>query len=102
MRQVGKDIYIYIKEKKEKREKWIWWSKAMNLRGEKEVKRRRWKEEDRFCKFILFIYSFIYYLFVLIWIVVYGALIFVYNYYIMIMEIGLWYLNLDSSSNLIS
>ena len=35
----------------------------MNLRGEKEVKRRRWKEEDRFCKFILFIYSFIYYFF---------------------------------------
>ena len=30
-----------------------------------------------------------------------SALIFVYNYYIMIMEIGLWYLNLDYSSNLI-
>ena len=73
----------------------------MNLRGEKEVK-RRWKEEDRFFKFILFIYSFIYYFFMLIWIVGYGALIFVYNYYIMIMEIGLWYLNLDYSSNLIS
>ena len=66
------------------------------------MKRRRWKEEDRFCKFILFTYSFIYYFFMLIWIVVYGALIFVYNYYIMIMEIGLWYLSLDYSSNLIS
>ena len=50
----------------------------MNLRGEKEVKRRRWKEEDRFCKFI---HLFIYYFFMLIWIVVYGALILVYNYY---------------------